>query len=218
MWVSSDDNIRNLQTEPRQPGEDRRSARPVRRDQVKQIIAKTKPNYHLMGGLHSGETGPSEMLMELAYRLATETSPLVRQIRDNVIVSITPVADPDGRDRNLDWFYQGLAQQQANGDERQQPAAAARRTRGTRRTRHAGRCRTGASTSTTTTTATSTCRRCRCARSSTGTSPRIRRSCTTCTRRSRCSTPTAAVRRRTPTSIRSCSRSCRSSRTSRWSR
>ena len=59
-----------------------------------------------MGGLHSGETGPSEMLMELVYRLATETSPLITQIRDNVIVSITPVAEPDGRDRNVDWFYQ----------------------------------------------------------------------------------------------------------------
>jgi hypothetical protein len=29
----------------------------------------------------------------------------VKQIRDNVIVSITPVADPDGRDRNVDWYY-----------------------------------------------------------------------------------------------------------------
>src|SRR6185503_14473613 len=69
------------------------------------LIATTKPEYHLMGGLHSGETGPSEMLMELAYRLATETSPLINQIRDNVIVSITPAAEPDGRDRVVDWFY-----------------------------------------------------------------------------------------------------------------
>ena len=76
VWVSSDDNIKNLQTEPRQPGEDRRPARAAP-DQVKQLIATTKPHYHLMGGLHSGETGPSEMLMELAYRLATETSPLI---------------------------------------------------------------------------------------------------------------------------------------------
>jgi hypothetical protein len=68
-----------------------------------------------MGGLHSGETGPSEMLMELVYRLATETSPLIRQIRDNVIVSITPVADPDGRDRNLDWFYRNLELQPQSG-------------------------------------------------------------------------------------------------------
>src|SRR5207249_11820584 len=41
----------------------------------------------------------------LAYRVATEDSPLVKQIRDNVIVSITPVADPDGRDRNVNWYY-----------------------------------------------------------------------------------------------------------------
>ncbi|HEV8613367.1 MAG TPA: hypothetical protein VGQ73_07640, partial [Gemmatimonadales bacterium] len=42
------------------------------------------------------------------YRLATETSPLITQIRNNVIVSVTPAAEPDGRDRNVDWFYRGL--------------------------------------------------------------------------------------------------------------
>jgi hypothetical protein len=61
-----------------------------------------------MGGLHSGEVGPSEMLMELAYRLVAESSALINQIRENVYVSITPQADPDGRDRNVDWFYRGL--------------------------------------------------------------------------------------------------------------
>ena len=44
--------------------------------QARDVIAKAKPIYHLMGGLHSGETGPPEMLMELAYRLAVEESPL----------------------------------------------------------------------------------------------------------------------------------------------
>ena len=39
------------------------------------------------------------------YRLATEDSPIINQIRENVIVSATPVADPDGRDRNVDWYY-----------------------------------------------------------------------------------------------------------------
>ncbi|HSB08777.1 MAG TPA: M14 family zinc carboxypeptidase [Blastocatellia bacterium] len=74
-------------------------------EQARDIIAKAKPIYHLMGGLHSGETGPPEMLMELAYRLATEDSPVINQIRDNVIVTITPVAEPDGRDRYVDWYY-----------------------------------------------------------------------------------------------------------------
>jgi hypothetical protein len=72
--------------------------------QVKALLGQTKPHYHLMGGLHSGETGPSEMLMELAYRLATETSPIINQIREQLYVSITPAADADGRDRNVDWF------------------------------------------------------------------------------------------------------------------
>jgi hypothetical protein len=76
--------------------------------QAREVIARAKPVYHLMGGLHSGETGHSEMLMELAYRLAVEDSALVKQIRDNLIVTITPVADPDGRDRYVDWYYRHL--------------------------------------------------------------------------------------------------------------
>ena len=73
--------------------------------QARDVIAKAKPIYHLMGGLHSGETGPPEMLMELAYRLAAEETPLLQSIRDNVIVTLTPVAEPDGRDRYVDWYY-----------------------------------------------------------------------------------------------------------------
>jgi hypothetical protein len=69
------------------------------------LIAKTKPIYTLSGGLHSAELGPPEMLMELAYRLVTEDSPLVESIRSNVIVAIMPVADPDGRDRSIDWYF-----------------------------------------------------------------------------------------------------------------
>ena len=107
VWVSSDDNMKNLQKNRDNLARiaDPRGLSP---DQIKQLIATTRPHYHLMGGLHSGETGPSEMLMELVYRLATETSPLISQIRNNVIVSVTPVADADGRDRNVDWFYRGL--------------------------------------------------------------------------------------------------------------
>ena len=105
VWVSSEQNIKSLQ-QNRANLAKLADPRGLSQDQVKQLIATTKPHYHFMGGLHSGETGPSEMLMELCYRLATETSPLITQIRNNVYVSITPVADPDGRDRNVDWFYQ----------------------------------------------------------------------------------------------------------------
>src|SRR4029453_12537950 len=110
VWVSSNANIASLQKNRDSLAKiaDPRGLTP---DQIKQLVTTTRPHYHFMGGLHSGETGPSEMLMELCYRLATETSPLIKQIRDNVFVSITPVADPRGRDRNVDWFYKGLDKQ-----------------------------------------------------------------------------------------------------------
>jgi len=104
VFVGADESIKNLETY-RQYLAQLADPRKITEAQAKDIVAKAKPIYHLSGGLHSGEVGPSEMLMELAYRIATEDSPLVRQIRDNVIVSITPVADPDGRDRNVDWYY-----------------------------------------------------------------------------------------------------------------
>jgi hypothetical protein len=114
VYISSDANMRNLAQNTANLGKlaDPRGLSDV---QIQQIIATTKPEYHFMGGLHSGETGPSEMLMELSYRLITETSPLINQIRDNVIVSITPVAEPDGRDRTIDWFYRDQESAAAGG-------------------------------------------------------------------------------------------------------
>jgi hypothetical protein len=107
VWVSSDENMKNL-AQNRANLAKLADPRPLSEAQVRDLIATTKPNYHFLGCLHSGETGPCEMLMELVYRLATETSPLITQIRNNVIVSVSPAAEPDGRDRNVDWFYHGL--------------------------------------------------------------------------------------------------------------
>jgi hypothetical protein len=104
VFVGADESIKNLETYRGYLAQ-LADPRKISNAQAKEIVAKAKPIYHLSGGLHSGEVGPSEMLMELAYRVAVEESPLVKKIRDNVIVSITPVADPDGRDRNVDWYY-----------------------------------------------------------------------------------------------------------------
>ena len=104
VFVGADESIKNLETYRGYLAQ-LADPRTITDAQAKDIVAKAKPIYHLSGGLHSGEVGPSEMLMELAYRVAVEDSPLVKKIRENVIVSITPVADPDGRDRNVDWYY-----------------------------------------------------------------------------------------------------------------
>ncbi|MGD2069852.1 MAG: M14 family zinc carboxypeptidase [Gemmatimonadota bacterium] len=107
VFVGSEESIANLE-KYRQDLARIADPRGRSEEEVRAVIAEAKPIYHVMGGLHSGETGPPEMLMELAYRVATEDSPLVQGIRDNVIVSITPVAEPDGRDRYVDWYYRYL--------------------------------------------------------------------------------------------------------------
>ena len=85
-------------------------ADPRRTDEaaMERIVAGTKPLYMLHGGLHSTETGSPEMLMELAYRLAVSDAPHIQLIRDKVVVLINPVAEPDGRDRAVDWYYRHL--------------------------------------------------------------------------------------------------------------
>ena len=123
VWISSE---ANMQKVAQNRANLKRIADPrgMTEAQVKTLLAQTKPHYHLMGGLHSGETGPSETLMELAYRLAAETSPIINQIREQLYVSITPAADADGRDRNVDWFLRNLSMSQPTTTA-QAPSAAA---------------------------------------------------------------------------------------------
>ena len=68
------------------------------------VVAAAKPVYYLNEVLHSAEMGSPEMLMELAYRLAAGDDPALAQIRDHVITLINPVSEPDGRDRQVDWY------------------------------------------------------------------------------------------------------------------
>ena len=71
-------------------------------EEARRSIAEGKPVYYLTGAMHSPETGSPEMLMELAYRLAADETPMFTAIRANVITLITPVLEVDGRDRMVD--------------------------------------------------------------------------------------------------------------------
>ena len=74
--------------------------------EAEQLIAAGKPFYWASGSIHSPETGSPEMLMELAYRLAVEDSPMIQNIRKNAVFLITPIVEVDGHDRMVDsWNY-----------------------------------------------------------------------------------------------------------------
>ena len=68
------------------------------------IARRAAPVYYITGTIHSNEAGAPTALMELAYRLAVDDSPYVRNIREHVITLITPVVEVDGRDRMVDLY------------------------------------------------------------------------------------------------------------------
>jgi hypothetical protein len=73
-----------------------------------QLIANGRPIYYFNAALHSDETGSTETTLELAYRLAVSEQPQIQRIRQNLVVLINPVSNPDGRDKQVEWFYRYL--------------------------------------------------------------------------------------------------------------
>jgi len=85
-------------------------ADPRRTDQAaaEKIIATARPVYYFNAALHSDETGSTEAMLELAYRLAASEQPMIQGIRSKLVVLINPVSNPDGRDKVVEWFYRYL--------------------------------------------------------------------------------------------------------------
>jgi hypothetical protein len=69
-----------------------------------EIAKRAAPVYYVTGTIHSTEAGAPTALMEMAYRLAVDDSPYIRQIREHMITLITPVVEVDGRDRVVDLY------------------------------------------------------------------------------------------------------------------
>jgi hypothetical protein len=78
-------------------------------EQAEALIASgARPFYYFNAALHADESGSPEAMVEMAYRLAVSEEPFARRIRENVMVLINPVSNPDGRDKMVDWFYRHL--------------------------------------------------------------------------------------------------------------
>src|SRR6478736_2925002 len=64
--------------------------------------------------IHATEIGASQMVVELVHRLATDNSPGVKKILDNVIFVLVPSLNPDGQIMVTDWFNKNLGTEYAN--------------------------------------------------------------------------------------------------------
>jgi hypothetical protein len=58
--------------------------------------------------VHANEIGATQMALELVYQLATDESPQIKKVLDNVIFLLVPSANPDGQIVITDWFNQNL--------------------------------------------------------------------------------------------------------------
>ncbi|MDZ7780535.1 MAG: M14 family zinc carboxypeptidase [Gemmatimonadota bacterium] len=105
MAIGNEEAIANLDTHQGYLQEltDPRATSEERAQELIEELAK--PIYWLTSGIHSPENGGPEMLQELAYRLVVQESEFVRAIRDNVITFITPVIEPDGREKQVDTYH-----------------------------------------------------------------------------------------------------------------
>jgi len=85
-------------------------ADPRRTDQTaaERMIQTARPIYYFNAVLHADETGSAEAMLEMAYRLAVSEQPMIRRIREQLVVLINPVSNPDGRDKMVEWFYRYL--------------------------------------------------------------------------------------------------------------
>ena len=108
--VSSEENLKHLD-ENRARLAKLADPRTIKLDDAEadRLVSQATPIYYITGTIHSPETGAPTALMELAYRLAVDESPYIREIRDGVITLITPVVEVDGRNRMVDIYRWHLA-------------------------------------------------------------------------------------------------------------
>src|SRR3954464_8239272 len=72
------------------------------------IFAQGKLVIAITCSIHATEIGATQMAVELVHRLATDGSPQVRKILDNVIFLLVPSLNPDGQIMVTDWFDKNL--------------------------------------------------------------------------------------------------------------
>jgi hypothetical protein len=73
-----------------------------------EIFAQGKLVIAITCSIHATEVGATQMAIELVHRLATDNSPQVKKILDNVIFLLVPSLNPDGQIMITDWFNRNL--------------------------------------------------------------------------------------------------------------
>ena len=106
LAISSEENIANLDRY-REISQEMALAK-IDSDKAMRNTREGKAVVWIDGGLHATERAPAQMLPELAYNVATQESDEMKKIRENVIMLMMPVMNPDGLEIVVDWYKKNL--------------------------------------------------------------------------------------------------------------
>ena len=70
---------------------------------AERLIAEGRTIVTMQMGIHSTEVGAPQVSMELAYRMATENTPRMKQVLSEVILFLSPSHNPDGAQMVAEW-------------------------------------------------------------------------------------------------------------------
>ena len=103
VLISSPENLANLD---RYEAIQKKLANPQEHDlaELEGLAREGKAVVMISCNIHSTEIASSQMSMELAYQLATENTPKIKEILDNTILLLIPSANPDGLNMVVDWY------------------------------------------------------------------------------------------------------------------
>ena len=106
LFISSAENLKNLE-KWRTISEKLSRARIDEKEALK-LSQEGKAIVWIDGGIHSTEKAATQFPPELAYMVATEETPEMQKIRENVIFLLMPNINPDGLDIVADWYKKNL--------------------------------------------------------------------------------------------------------------
>ncbi|MGI9175010.1 MAG: M14 family metallopeptidase [Rhodothermales bacterium] len=106
LFISSEENLQNL-GRWREISEKLARAR-ISEEEADSLASEGKAIVWIDGGMHASEKAHGQMTSELAYRIATEETPEMQKIRDEVVTLLMPVMNPDGLDIVVNWYRQNL--------------------------------------------------------------------------------------------------------------
>jgi hypothetical protein len=106
LFISSEENLRQLERW-RSISEQLARAR-IDEETAQKLAKEGKSITWIDGGLHATEVAHAQMTSLLAHKVATEETPEMQRIRENTILLLMPVMNPDGLDIVASWYKRNL--------------------------------------------------------------------------------------------------------------